>query len=283
MERERRPAGLDGFFELLAQVTLVRPALPQLRSAVGVECGAMAERAPELLGGLAVDAQPGGPFPRLGRMAKHRVDVAGGIGVMGQARGVDRPVRCARQLPQHVAMELDAPVGGDRVLDRQTGELMAERDRAVGVHEHPRAQAGVEVHEIHAADRLEQPQLDPRGHDRRGLEQPARRRLELRGPRQHRVAHGLRQFDVGRGQRLGDEERIATGFFKQCFGIRARRFGHRADGIERQRRDVPALDSARAGQLSEHDLERSGRGQLVVAEGNQREHRQRLDPPARGA
>ena len=66
VERERRPAGLDGFFELLAQVTLVRPALPQLRSAVGVECGAMAERAPELLGGLAVDAQPGGPFPASG-------------------------------------------------------------------------------------------------------------------------------------------------------------------------------------------------------------------------
>ena len=41
---------------------------------------------------------------------------------------------------------------------------------------------------------------------------------------------------------------------------------------------MPALDRRRAGQLAEHDLQRSDRAQLVVPERHQGEHRQRLDP-----
>jgi hypothetical protein len=88
------------------------------------------ERPPEVLGRLAVGAQLRGPLTGGRGVTEHCVHVAGRVGVVGQARGVDRPVPRARQRGQHVAVKLDPPVRRDRLLDRQPRQLVAELEPA---------------------------------------------------------------------------------------------------------------------------------------------------------
>ena len=155
----------------------------------------MPERAGELLGRLVVGAQLGRALAGRRSVAHHGLHVAGRVGVMRQPRRVDRAARGSRrERRQHGAVKLDPPVRGDRLLDRQAGQLVAELEHATVVPEHPRGQTFLEGAEIRLGDRLEQPQLDPRRHHRRGLEQPARRRLEVGGAGQDGVAHALGQL-----------------------------------------------------------------------------------------
>ncbi|MGH2887186.1 MAG: hypothetical protein ACRDPA_31575, partial [Solirubrobacteraceae bacterium] len=155
---------------------------------------------------------------------------------------------------------------------------MPERDRSILVNEHPGAQAGFQLREVLASDGLEQPQLGSRRYHCRRLEQPAGRRRELRGPREHRVADGGGYVHPGRRERLGDEERIAARLLEQLLHIHRGGLGQRPHGVERERRDVTALGGARAGELAEDDLQRADRRQLVVAEGHERQRREVLDP-----
>ncbi|MGH2887187.1 MAG: hypothetical protein ACRDPA_31580 [Solirubrobacteraceae bacterium] len=104
MERQRRLARLEGRVELLGQIALVRPALPQLGPALRRQRRAVPERPRELIGGLAMDAQPGGALAGRRRVTEHGLDVAGRVGVVGQARRVDRAVGRRRQRQQHLAV-----------------------------------------------------------------------------------------------------------------------------------------------------------------------------------
>jgi hypothetical protein len=67
------------------------------------------------------------------------------------------------------------------------------------------------------------------GNDRHGVEQPARRFRQPSGPRQHRVAGGLRDLLAAGREHLGDEERIATRATVQLLGVDSVRAGQLRD------------------------------------------------------
>ena len=72
-------------------------------------------------------------------------------------------------------MELTATMGRDGALDREAGELVAEGDRAAAGFEHAGGDAFVEMPRLLREGRLEQPEFDARGHERRALEEASGR------------------------------------------------------------------------------------------------------------
>ena len=272
---QRAPPGLDGARDVVDQVALVRAALEQLGAALALQVGAVAQRAGELRGRLAMGAEHRRALAGGGRVEQHRVGVAGGLRVMREAGGI-RASAVRGERRQRRAVERQAPVRRQRVLDRDARDLVAEADGVALRAQHPRGQAFVEVVELALGERVEQPQLGARRRDGDGVQQHPRPVAQARGAGQHRVADGLGQLGVGAGQHLGDEERVAGGRPVQRFVIDRRRPGERGHRLGRQRRQRHALRRA-AGQLAEDDPQRVGSIELVVAIGRQHQRRQRLD------
>ena len=162
---------LDRLVELIGDVALVRAALQQVaplraRETIGVpECSRV------LRGGLAVRPEGGRPQGRGRRELEHGVDVAGRLGVMRESRQVRACAGALAQSAQGVAMQPGAFVRADRALDRQSRQLVPERD-SVAVHlEHARGEALVEMRDARPCEGAEQIHLHARRNDRHRLEQ----------------------------------------------------------------------------------------------------------------
>ena len=158
----------------------------------------------------------------------------------------------------------DPAVGRERLLDRETGELVAEGD-AVRVRGHDaRRQALVQAVQLGRRERLEQPDLGVRRGDRDRLEQLARGRRKSRQTSEDRVAHGVRDLARARREHLGDVERVAVGLAMKLGGVDLVGTGQLADGPLGERRDREPRDP-RGGQLAEHQREGVTAVELVVA------------------
>jgi hypothetical protein len=121
---------------------------------------AISQRAGVLRGRLTMRAHRAGLLGSYRSEAEDSVGVAYGIRVVCEACSV----WCARlrlgESCEGGAMKAQATSWLERVLDREAGELVAERDRAhCRFDQHPRAQAFVERGRVLARERFEQPQF----------------------------------------------------------------------------------------------------------------------------
>ena len=144
-------------------IALVRAALKQVaplreRETIGVpECSRV------LRGGLAVRPEGGRPQCRGRRELEHGVDVAGRLGVMRESRQVRACAGALAQSAQGVVMQPGAFVRADRALDRQSRQLVPERD-SVAVHlEHARGEALVEMRDARPCEGAEHRSISMRG------------------------------------------------------------------------------------------------------------------------
>ena len=255
---ERLLARFDRVDHLVGQVALVRAALEQHRLLLGRQLAGPAQGARELRGRLAVRAEPRRVLAGHGRVPQHRGGVAGRLGVVGEPRGVG----AARVEPlEHLAVQRRAAPRRHLGLEREPRQLVAEGDGAAVHPRHARQQAFVE----RLVGGVDQLRVGGAGDDGQALEQLARRRAQAGGPGEHGVADRGRDGGGGRGQHLGDVERVAAGAEVQGVGVDPVRLGQRAHRLGGQRRQLDALDAHGGGQLAEHDAQRAG---LVVAEGD---------------
>ena len=174
-------------------------------------------------------------------------------------------------------MERHRAIRRQRLLDGETGQLVAEGD-AVGLRgDHPRGQALLEVRQIGGRQRLEQPHLGVRRHDGDRLEQ-AGAGADRRARRASTASRTVAGISPGaRREHLGDVERIAVGAAMQIDRIDPVRLGQLADRPLRERRDDDPRDRSRRAQLPEHQCERVRAVELVVAVAGQDERGHGLD------
>ena len=238
VDRQQFAAGLDRALGAPAQVGLDGDALERLRVAGG-------ERGLPVLERLAVTVRGGGGAGRGGREPADRLRVAGPAGVVHEPRRVG--VAEALERLEHAAVELALADRRDLVGDGAADEVVAEDQGVAAQGQQPGGDALV--------DRLacggHQRQLDARRHDGGELDDRARRRAQRVDAHRHRVAHAGRDHAVGRGQRLGDEERVAARNRVQVRGLAPRAPRQLGDGSRRERggRDPP---QAFARQRAEH-------------------------------
>jgi hypothetical protein len=85
---ERSPSGVDRVVDLVREVALVRAPLQELGPALGRELAGEAQRAREVRRGFTVRAERRRTLARRGRVAQHRVPIAGRLGVVSEPREV---------------------------------------------------------------------------------------------------------------------------------------------------------------------------------------------------
>ena len=215
---------------------------------------------------------------RRGCEAKHRLDVAGRLGVVREPGQIGSASRWVDERGERPAMQIDPSVERDRFLDGETPELVPERDgRRLG-HEHARHQALLERLNRFCGERLQQPELGPRRHGCHRLKQPPRPSTEARGTGEDRVPHRVRNLIGARGERLDDEERIAGGLAIQLARIDAVRLGQLRDRRRRERSELQPSNRPARCQLAQHDPQRVRPGELVVAITHHDQGRNGLDP-----
>jgi len=159
--------------------------------------------------GLPLGAERGRTLGGRGGVLQHGGRQARLLGVVGEPRRLVGGHR--REVGEDLAVQLDAPGGGDGPLHRQARQLVAKADRAPLVAQHPRPQALVDRGRVGGGDRFQQRQLDAVGDDRRGVQRAAGRRRQPGGAGEHGVADGRRDLPARGAEHLGDEERVAAG------------------------------------------------------------------------
>ena len=168
---------LDGLVRLVGQVALERAALEQL----GPRLQRLLVREPErprvLGGGLDGARRAKRPEPPL--PARTRAPPPGHPPPRRGARAARARERrwVGRRAPRAPLMKSDPPVRRQRLLDGKARKLVAECDPRRGDREHAGGQAFVQLVDDIRCERLEEPELDRGRHDRRRLEQRARRGL----------------------------------------------------------------------------------------------------------
>jgi hypothetical protein len=211
--------------------------------------------------------------------ANHRVGVARRLGVVRETGQVALAAGWVRERFECSSVQLDPPVGRDRLIDREAHELVAKRDALGSRREHARRQALVETIEHLPGEPLQQPELRLGQDDRDRLEEPPRGRREARGTRKDRVPHRVRHLVDSRRQHLDDEERVAASLAIELARIHAVRLGEARNRGRRQSRELEPSNRVIRRQLAEHDPERVRWGELVVAVAGDDQARNRLDPP----
>lgn len=206
-----------------------------------------------------------------GREFQNRFAVAGALGVVGQARQVGPDGRRTTQRVECHAVQRHPLRRWDGVEQGLPREFVPEGQR-IGVRDqHADAEAFFSGNGLCAGDLGQHRRFDARADYSGGPQHRLSGEREPRRPRQHRIAHGARHAAAA-GNRLGDEERVATGLLMQ-----RRRVHHPLsdEGLHRafrERGDGEANDGARRCQIPEHCAQRMARADLFVAI---RQHHQR--------
>ena len=261
----------DGVILLARQVALEGSSLEQLAARRGRQTTRVAQGPPILRRRLAVGADGGRPLTRRRRELEHRCDVARGLGVMGEARVVHDTLGRPPQRLQGGAVQRDAPVRVDGVLDRHPRQFMPERDGVAFGAKHPGGEALVEGVQRPRGDRLVKPQLRRLRDDGDRLEECACPPAETRRPCEHGIPDRARDVGPSPGEDLRDEERVAGGPGVQVDWVDAVRRGERRHRLERERLELDAQHPGGGREVSKHDPQRVGRQQLVGAVGDDRE------------
>jgi hypothetical protein len=160
----------DRLVELGAEATLFDAAVQQGRPEVRRQPAGAVQRAGVLRGGLAVRARRRGSLGRPGGPLEHTARVIRGVGMVREPREVGVVATARGQGLDRGAMEGEAAVRGDRVLDREPGQLVAERDVRPPRDQHPRREALVNAILDRTGHPRKQPRLDLTRHDRDRLE-----------------------------------------------------------------------------------------------------------------
>src|SRR6266536_857899 len=189
---ERLLEGRDSLVILIGDVTLSRATLEQLCALGRRQPIAESEGARVLRSRLAVRAERRCAGGRCGCEAKHRVDVAGRLGVVREPGQIAGAARWIGERREGLTVQVDPPVGCDRFLDGEAGELVPERDACRLEREHARRQALVETVDRLPGKCFEQPELRLRRDDRDRLEEPLCGRAETRSAGEDRVPNRVR-------------------------------------------------------------------------------------------
>jgi hypothetical protein len=266
--------------DLLREVALVRAALEQRRPLGRSEIVREPERPRVLRRRLSMRAERRCARRRLRREAEDGVAVACSLGMVGETGRIGRAGRRRGERLEHRPVERGPSVRRDRVLDCEARELVPERDRVGLGAQDAGGDARVEL--LRLRHPLEQPELHALRHDRDGVEQGVRCRVEACDAGEDGVAHRRRDPRFGRGEHLRDEERVPAGANVQLgrVDVAARELG---DGLGRERRQAKPVDARRGRELAEHDTELAGGLDLVVAVGRDQRRGHRLHAPAEQA
>ena len=163
------------------------------------------------------------------------------------------------------------------LLHGQPGELVPETDALALGRQHAGGQALVQMSRRVARELLEEPELGPRRDDRDRLEHSRRRRAQARRTRKHRLPHGWRDLPLPSRERLRDEERVPGRPAMELVGVDAVRGRQLGNGLRGQGPQLEPEDPRARAQAAEHEPERMGAVELVVAIGGDRQGRDTLE------
>ena len=209
---------------------------------------------------------------------KHRVDVAGRLGVVREPGQIERSARWVDERRECPAMQVDPCVRAKRFLNGETGELVPERHASWLGRKHAGGQALVETVDCLAGERLQEPELRLRRHDGDRLEDRPSGGAEACGACEHCFPDRLRNPVGSRGERFDDEERVAGRLAVELVRVNAVRLGELRDRPRREQDEFHPPDVLGRRQLSEHDPERMRRVELIVAVAGDDEDWHRLHP-----
>ncbi len=276
---ERRRPCRGRFVPPVERRQLVRQGVEQSGDRAPIGVVGVAQR-PFVLGDrLAVGAEGGGSLGRTWRPAAHPGDVAGGLGVERQAGVVVAAERLQRI--EHLAMDVDPPVRGDRRVDGDAGQLVAEPDRIPVDDEQAGGDELVDVLTVEPG-LDQQRRLGPLAEHGDDLQRRPGLRAELHGAGHDRVARRARQLGGAGAQQLGDEVGVAAGEAMQLGGIEPGTIGQLGHRRRRQRPQIEVLRRRLPSQLADH-LAQTVVGGRLVAVGRHDEARQRAHPPGEEA
>ena len=207
----------------------------------------------------------------------------GHCGVIARRDGVVQDpgevgVVAVEQHAQHPRVKLPPDAGGQRVDHRAPGQLVAERDRIGTDLQHPESLGLRDGRQV-VEQGPQQRQVHPGRDDGELVEACLRVRAQPAQPGQHGVDDGGGHRLPGRGEGLGDVERVSVGQPVQRLGVdaRARGQGRHRGRAQRPQHQAPHL---RAGQSAEYTTQRMLPAEFVVAVGQQQDGGQVADPPA---
>ena len=246
------------------EVRRAREAQEQIEPLGGGKLRAEPQRPFELERGLAQRADALGVGSGEGGVAARVGGEAGALGVVGEPRVLGRALL---QRGDDARVQLRAPRRGDRVLDRLPRQLVAEAERGAVVGQHAvreRLLDGVRAGD----DRRQQVGRHPLPDHRRGVDHAARVGAEAADARQRRVAQRGGE-PAARGERLGDQERVAAGQPRELGGVDPRGIGELADrgGGERGQRHPRGVGAG--GEVADEHGQRGVGGEFVVAVGDE--------------
>ena len=195
-----------------------------------------------------------------------------------QAGEIGGAVRRLGERGERRLVQLEPPLGRNRVLDREAGELVAEDRSGPFRAEHAGRETLVEPFHLITGDRAEEPELRLRRDDRHRLEHRATRRRETGCTGEDGVPHRLgNRVDSG-GESLDDEERVSAGLVVELVRVGTVRLGELCDRRRGEPGQPQAADRAARGQLAEDDPQRICELEPVVAVTGDRECGDPLDP-----
>ncbi len=282
MDLQRRKPLRPGVLELVGQVQLVGQ-LPEQGGPPAVGSVVVAQRQPELIRRFAVRAETGRPGGGGRRVAQHHRPVAAPRGVVRQPPVVTRPAR--RQQRQRPGMDAGPQGRGQRLVDRQPGQLVPEAHGVAVGDQHAAVQALVDRCE-RLAGRLDQElHLDaPAEHGSRGKDFPSRSRQPGHAGK-HRIPHGGRDSLGACRDDLGDVERIPAGPLVHLAGVQggARMIEQLPDAGDGKRGNLHPDHARQRGEISQHDGERVIAPHLFRAEGRQDHEPGAIQPAAHEA
>ena len=213
---------------------------------------------------------------------QHRPRVVGAFAVVGQHRRVSvRPVGFGQHgQPPHV--QVDLPVGRDRVHHRQPQQLMPEPQGPPVGDQDAGGQAVLDGgHDLEHRRQLGW--ADPGPGYGGGFHGPADAGCRPAQPGAGRVPDRRRDVRAARRKHLADVERVPPGDPEQLVRVHVPGPGQRPDRTGRQRRQPHAPDPALGGQVAQHDAQRMVLAQLVVPERGQHQHPHPGHPPPQQA
>ena len=189
--------------------------------------------------------------------------VAPPFSVMGEAGRVD--ARPCRQRRDGMAVELAGTAGGNLVLDRPAGQLVAEHEFAAISDEHTGGETLVDVLGRWLNEPVEQPGLGATRHDGNRIEHLSPRGRKPRRPGKDGEPHACRQRSGWRGERLRDVERIAAGQRVDLVGGRAEGLGEPPHRVDRERFETDPRRTTRGREVAERLAQWVPRADLILA------------------
>ena len=178
---------------------------------------------------------------------------------------------------EHPPVQRGPPGAGQRLLDRPAGQLVPEPHRPVRGQQDAAPLGRLQRGRV--LDQLRQQRGRHLGrHDGQPLHGLPAARRQRGDPGQHRVPDRRRHLAAGRGEHLGDQERVAGrggGHRRRVDAGLGRQ--HRDRGVGQPRQLQP--DDRRRGETADDPPERVVRAQLLLAVGDHQQRRQLRHPP----